>query len=144
MRKAKSVHDDLLQGVGVLVVDDEEDARELLTTVLQLYGAEVKTVDSAAEALAAIDEWLPDVLVVDIGLPEEDGYGLILKVRALEAQQGARMPALALTAYARRVDRERALAAGFQAHLAKPADPSELVSVVAQLSKAGFVISEST
>jgi len=141
MRNANCLSSDILQGVWVLIVEDEHDAREVLTLVLKLYRAEVMAVGSAAEALTAMDEWLPDVLVVDIGLPDEDGYALMRRLRSLKPDQGGRVPALALTAFSRTGDRKRALSAGFQAHMVKPADPAELVSVVAQLSKAGFVIS---
>jgi CheY-like chemotaxis protein len=141
MRNAKCLRSDILQGVWVLIVEDEHDAREVLSLVLKLYRADVMAVGSAAEALTAMDEWLPDVLVVDIGLPDEDGYTLMRKVRSLKPQQGGRIPALALTAFSRTRDRQQALSAGFQAHMVKPADPAELVNVVAQLSKAGFVVS---
>lgn len=141
MRNAKCLRSDILQGVWVLIVEDEHDAREVLSLVLKLYRADVMAVGSAAEALTAMDEWLSDVLVVDIGLPDEDGYTLMRKVRSLKPQQGGRIPALALTAFSRTRDRQQALSAGFQAHMVKPADPAELVNVVAQLSKAGFVVS---
>ena len=89
---------------------------------------------SAAEALEVIREWLPDVLVSDIGMPGEDGYALIRKLRASEAEREANIPALALTAFSRPEDRLRALSAGFQTRLAKPAEPDQLVAVVARLS----------
>jgi CheY-like chemotaxis protein len=124
-----------LRGVRVLVVDDEADARELLTLIFTHYGAEVRAVASAAEALAAMDRWVPDVLVSDIGMPDDDGYSLIRKIRALDIDHGGNVPALALTAYSRSEDRTRALSAGFHRHLSKPADPVDLVTAVASLSK---------
>jgi len=124
-----------LRGVRVLVVDDEADARDLLSLIFSHYGAEVRAAASAAEALAAIDQWLPDVLVSDIGMPDDDGYALIRKVRALDTDHGGNVPALALTAFSRSEDRTRALSAGFHRHLSKPADPFDLVAAVASLSK---------
>ena len=123
-----------LEGVRMLVVDDEPDARELLTVVLQRYGAEVTAVASAGEALAALARSPLDVLVSDIGMPGEDGYALIRKVRALDVDQGGGIPAAALTAYAREEDRRRALSAGFQMHVSKPIEPIQLASVVAALA----------
>jgi len=124
----------LLQGVRVLVVDDEADARELLTTLLGQYGAEVIAVTSASEALEALHRLKPNVLVSDIGMPEEDGYTLIRQIRMLKAEQGGRIPAVALTAYARTEDRTQALLAGFQLHVPKPVNPDELAVVVANLA----------
>jgi signal transduction histidine kinase len=122
-----------LTGLRVLVVDDEADTRELLRKVLEGCGSEVTTAGSAAEALAAFVESKPDVLVSDIGMPEEDGYELIGKLRTLEAGT-SRIPAIALTAYARLEDRVRALNAGFQVHVPKPIEPAELIAVVASLT----------
>jgi CheY-like chemotaxis protein len=118
----------------VLVVDDEPDARELITTVLEEYKAQVIAVATADAALKAIKQLQPNVLVSDIGMPEEDGYALIRKVRALDAHLGGRIPAVALTAYARAEDRIQALLAGFQQHISKPVDPAELAAVVASLT----------
>lgn len=123
-----------LDGLRVLVVDDEADARDFITTVLQQCGAQVQAVASAAAALLAIQQWKPDVLVSDIGMPESDGYSLIRELRRREAEQGGKIPAAALTAYARTEDRTRALKAGFQIHLPKPIEPAELVTVVASLA----------
>ncbi|MBI3951308.1 MAG: response regulator, partial [Acidobacteria bacterium] len=123
----------ILEGVRVLVVDDEADARELIATVLERSGAEVTTVGSAAEALEALGQLRPDVLVADIGMPGQDGYGLISEVRALAPERGGNTPAVALTAYARLEDRVRALTAGYQIHVSKPVEPRELVTVVASL-----------
>ncbi|MBD1831095.1 ATP-binding protein [Microcoleus vaginatus GB1-A2] len=126
-----------LEGLQILVVDDEADALELLSTILQKYGADVIAVASVKQALTIIEtatDRSPDVLVSDIGMPDEDGYSLICKLRQFEAQRGGRLPAIALTAYARNDDRRQALLAGFQEHLTKPVDAAELVAVVATLT----------
>ena len=123
-----------LQGVRVLVVDDDAGARESVTAVLEQSGASVRAVESAAEAVETLEREPPDVLLSDIAMPGLDGYALLGQARA--RLQGAQLPAAALTAYAGATDRTRALAAGFQAHLAKPVDPAELVAVVAQLAYA--------
>ncbi len=123
-----------LYGLRVLVVDDEPDAREVVAAVLRQSGAEVHSSGSAAEALEQIEAWRPNLLVSDIGMPGEDGYALIKKVRALDAEHRGGIPALALTAYASVEDRLRALSAGFQMHVAKPVDPLQLVEAVASLS----------
>ncbi|MGB7922881.1 MAG: ATP-binding protein [Pyrinomonadaceae bacterium] len=123
-----------LAGLRVLVVDDEPDTLELLRMALTQCQAEVTPVSTAASALRAFEESRPDVLVSDIGMPDEDGYSLIRKVRALEDDNGRRIPAIALTAYAREEDRMRALLAGFQVHIAKPINPAEFVAVVASLA----------
>jgi len=113
------------------VVDDDEDARELVRVMLGNYGAEVIQAASADEALELISRQPPDVLVSDIGLPNEDGYALLRRLRGLP--QTARLPALALTAYASSADHRRALEAGFQRHVSKPVEPVELARVVASL-----------
>ncbi|MBC8124086.1 MAG: response regulator [Gemmatimonadaceae bacterium] len=118
-----------LVGLRILVVDDEPDAREFVTTVLSHCGAEVTATGSVAEAMAAIEA--ADILVSDIGMPGEDGYALIRKVRAL----GKAIPAIALTAYARTEDRTQALLAGFQMHVPKPVEPAELIAAVASLAE---------
>ncbi len=118
----------------VLVVDDEPDARDLIRAVLEGCGAVVTTVSSAQEALAAVRSIGPDVIVSDIGMPAEDGYSFIRKLRASSRDAGGRTPAVALTAYARPEDRTRALVEGFQSHAAKPIDPQELLIVVANLA----------
>ena len=124
-----------LDGVKVLVVDDEPDTREMLRVMVGQYGASVKTCSSSAEALNVLKDWEPDVIVSDIEMPDEDGYELIRKVRRDEASSGARLiPAVALTAYARVEDRMRALSAGYQMHIAKPAEPAELAIVIASLA----------
>jgi PAS domain S-box-containing protein len=123
-----------LEGLRVLVVDDEADTCELLQLILESCGAQVKTASSAAVALEAVAEEVFDVLVSDIGMPDEDGYSLIAKVRALSKERGGRIPAAALTAYAGEESRIRTLRAGFQIHMPKPISPSELVAVVANLA----------
>lgn len=122
-----------LRGARVLVVDDEPDARELVEAVLAESGCEVRIAGSTAEALRLIEQWIPDVLVADIGMPGEDGYELIRKTRAMERRAGFRLAAVALTAYASAEDRERAIAAGFKMHVSKPVEPARLLKVVAQL-----------
>ena len=123
-----------LDGVRVLVVEDEADARHLLAAVLQKRGARVYMAASAAEALEVLQREQPDVLLSDIALQDRDGYELIRQVRALPAERGGRIPAAALTGYGRLEDRMRALSAGFQLHAAKPVEPAELVAVVASLA----------
>ena len=122
-----------IRGVRVLVVDDDPDARELLSTILQQAGAEVVSARSADEALAVFERLRPDVLVSDIGMPDGDGYSLIRRVRLLEDDSGTRVPAVALTAFARAEDRSQALRCGFQAHLPKPIEPGELTALIARL-----------
>ncbi len=126
-----------LTGLRVLAVDDEADARELLREFLQACGSEVVTAGSAAEALRILDNESFDILISDIGMPVEDGYTLIKKIRERSADKGGRIPAIALTAYARVEDRVRALTAGFQIHIPKPVEPVELIAVVASLAN-GF------
>ena len=123
-----------LQGLKVLVVDDEADTRELIREVLKECGSEVITSGSVEEALVALEEHKPDILISDLGMPDEDGYSLISKVRALPSERGGHIPAAALTAYARAEDRMRVLRSGFQFHLPKPVDSAELVTVVASLA----------
>jgi len=128
-----------LAGLSVMIVDDELDARELLVVMLEQRGAEVIAASSAAEALAALENAtngsIPDVLVSDIGMPGQDGFDLISKVRAMDPARGGNIPAIALTAYARSEDRARVLAAGFQHHVAKPVGPSSLAMAVAKLAR---------
>ena len=126
-----------LGGVRVLVVDDQPDARELLGMVLARAGAEVSTAASAAEALELLQTGEVDVLVSDIGMPSADGYALIGRLREMTEARARRPPAVALTAYASEEDRRRALAAGFDAHLPKPVEPAELISVIAGLVARG-------
>jgi PAS domain S-box-containing protein len=124
-----------LRGIKVLVVDDDEDAREMLEAALNSYGAEVITAAGALKALDALASEKIDVLVSDINMPEIDGYELIRRVRAMKPEQGGRIPAVALTAYARAEDRLRALKSGYQTHMPKPVEPAELEVVVATLAK---------
>jgi PAS domain S-box-containing protein len=123
-----------LHGLKVLVVDDEADSRELVREILTHAGADVHVADSAARALDELPGFHPDVLLSDIEMPGESGYGLIRTVRQRPAQEGGRVPAAALTAYARLEDRTRALRAGFQMHVPKPLNPNELVTIVASLA----------
>jgi signal transduction histidine kinase/ActR/RegA family two-component response regulator len=123
-----------LNGLRVLVVDDEPDARQIITTLIQRTGAEVLACESAHEALEALEKWHPDVLMSDIGMPGEDGYSLINKVRSLPADRGGDVPAAAFTAYAREEDRQRALDAGYQMHIAKPVSSGQLVAMIAHLA----------
>jgi PAS domain S-box-containing protein len=122
-----------LAGIRVLVVDDEPDTREVLAVILESYGAEVATVASATEVLTQLDQFQPHVLVSDIGMPNVDGYRLLQQVRTRSLDQGGQIPAIALTAYAREEDRQQALAAGFQEHIAKPIEPDALVKAIATL-----------
>ena len=129
---ASSQSDRPLAGLKILVVDDEPDARHVVRRVLILRGAEVVLADSATMAILVIEKGLPDVMVSDIGMPEQDGYDLIRRIRRTYSE--AQLPAVALTAFARSEDRSQALRAGFQAHIAKPTDPAELATVVAGLA----------
>jgi PAS domain S-box-containing protein len=122
-----------LDGLEVLFVDDEADAREFITIVLEQHGISVTAVASVAEALSVLERSRPDVIISDIRMPDEDGYALIQKVRAIEAEKGWQIPTAALTAYLAE-DRAKALKAGFQLHLHKLAEPTELVAMVAQLA----------
>jgi len=121
-----------LEGAKLLVVDDERDARELLRRILLECRAEVRVAASVAEALSILDHFQPHLLLSDIGMPDQDGFELIRKVRARGAT-AKELPAVALTAFARAEDRRRALLAGFQVHVAKPVDPGELVATIATL-----------
>jgi len=121
----------ILDGLRILVVDDEADSRELVTAILTRCGSEVKCCESTAEALMTFREWKPDLLVSDIGMPKDDGYALIKKLRKLKLKRAKEIPAIALTAYATDDDRARALSAGFQMHVAKPIEPEALVRSIA-------------
>ncbi len=123
-----------LQKISLLVVDDEEDSRTLLKIMLSKAGATVTTASSANQAIELWKKFIPDVLISDIGMPGKDGYSLIREIRALPAEKGGRVPAIALTAYTRTEDRIKAIAAGFQMHLSKPADGAELMTMVASLA----------
>jgi predicted PurR-regulated permease PerM/CheY-like chemotaxis protein len=126
-----------LAGLRVVVVDNEPDALALLVMVLERAGATVASASSVAEAYSLISAARPHVLVSDIGMPQEDGFDLIRHVRNLEDRESRNLPAVALTGYAMPEDRQRAFLAGFQAHVAKPVDPQELISVVADLARQG-------
>jgi CheY-like chemotaxis protein len=123
-----------LAGMHVLFVDDDADARWLITLILAHGGAEVRTAVSVTEALAACDEWRPDILISDIGMPGEDGYTLMKKLRARESERGGHIPAIALTAYGRGEDRRHALSVGYEYHIPKPVEPEELLVAVASLA----------
>jgi PAS domain S-box-containing protein len=123
-----------LNGLRVLIVDDEADSREMLEVILIHLGAEVKAADSAKQALGLLKDWDPDALISDVEMPHEDGYSLIHKVRALEPERGGRIPAIALTGYGRPEDRAQLLAAGYQVHLSKPVNLIHLVDAIANLT----------
>jgi CheY-like chemotaxis protein len=122
-----------LDGVHVLLVEDDEDTRRLLGTMLKRQGAEVTSAASVADAFRLFSERRPDVLVSDIGMPDEDGYELIRKIRALSTEESRSVPALAVTGYATRKDRERSLSAGYQQHMAKPIEQDDLIAAIARL-----------
>ena len=124
-----------LEGMQLLVVDDEDDTREMLIAMLETNGAAVAQASSAAEGRAAFAAAPPDVLVSDIGMPGDNGYSFIASIRALSADEGGKVPAVALTAYARSEDRTKALSAGFSSHVAKPVEAEELVAVIASLAR---------
>jgi PAS domain S-box-containing protein len=122
-------------GLRILVVDDEPDTLEILRIVLKQYGANVRIAVSAADALVVFHEWKPDLLISDLGMPGEDGFSLISKIRALTEEDGGNIPAAALTAYARDEDRIRAINAGFQIHISKPIEPNRLAAKIAELAE---------
>ena len=124
----------LLDGINLLVVDDDPDAREALANLLQLYGARVRLAGSVVEAMAALETELPDVLISDLGMPGDDGYELIRRVRLLPTGAGGRLPSLAVSAYATAEHHKKALRSGFQKHLEKPVAPTDLVTEVARLA----------
>lgn len=125
--------DSPLLGLRILVVDDEADMRELVCAVLEQAGAAVKVTASAAEALLALEQFKPEVLVSDIGMPNIDGYMLIRQIRSRLPEQSSHIPAVALTAYAGEINQQQAIAAGFQRHLSKPVEPAELIQTIATL-----------
>ena len=122
-----------LDGVHVLLVEDDDDSRKLLGTMLKRYGARVTSTKSAAEALNMFSDEVPDLIISDIGMPDEDGYELMRKIRARPVEEGGLTPAIALTGYASRKDRERALATGYQQHIAKPIEQAEMIAAIAAL-----------
>ncbi len=124
-----------LSGLQILVVDDDADMREFLPFMLEQYGATVTAVASAIQALAALSQSQPNLIISDIGMPEMDGYMLMRQIRSLEPEQGGKIPAIALTAYAGEIDHQQAIAVGFQRHISKPVDPEELVKAIASLIK---------
>jgi CheY-like chemotaxis protein len=124
-----------LEGIRVLAVDDDEDSLYLVREILESAGADVTTVTSAGAALDRLSSGRPDVLVADLGMPDMDGFQLIKEIRQLTDPLLRRVPAAALTAYARSTDRARALRSGFEMHLAKPIDPAELVAAVGSLAR---------
>jgi CheY-like chemotaxis protein len=119
--------------VHVLLVEDDDDARKLLGAMLKRYGARVTSTKSAAEALRVFEGELPDVLISDIGMPDQDGYELMRKLRELPPEKGGNTPAIALTGYASRKDRERALNSGYQQHIAKPIEQADIIKAIAAL-----------
>ena len=123
-----------LSGLRVLVVEDDTDIRELLIAVLADAGAVVESAESAASGLNAVRFFQPQLLVSDIGMPDEDGYSFMRRVRALGAHAGGDIPAIALTAFSSDLDRERAIGAGFTVHLTKPIDPIDLICAVKKLA----------
>ncbi|HEX6649165.1 MAG TPA: ATP-binding protein [Pyrinomonadaceae bacterium] len=131
---ASEVNQNLLSGLKVLTVDDQQDTRELITLALGRYGAEVRTSDSASSALKMIADWKPHVVVSDIGLPGMDGYDFMRRVRELEGD-GERIPAIAVTGYAGALDESKALNAGYEIHLSKPIELNELANAIAKLSR---------
>jgi PAS domain S-box-containing protein len=128
-----SIPDSLLAGVEILLVDDQADVREFFTVALSHYGADVKSVASAREALKVLAQSQPDILLSDIGMPIMDGYMLMRQVRTKPPELGGQIPAIALTAYAGEINHQQAIAAGFQKHISKPVDPVELAQAIASL-----------
>ena len=130
----QSVLDQTYQPLEIIVVDDDADSRDFIAFVLEQDGAEVIALPSAQQALHEFPDAKPDVLVSDIGMPEMDGYMLMRQIRALPPDQGGKVRAIALTAYAGEGDSKQALSAGFQQHIAKPIEPNQLVQAVAKLA----------
>jgi CheY-like chemotaxis protein len=126
--------DEILAGVRALVVDDDPDARDLLTALLEARGVEVRTAASAREGLLVLENELPDVILSDLAMPDQDGYDLIRELRRRSAASGGLVPAIAVSAYARAEDSSRSLASGFQIHLTKPIDPNALYSAIERLA----------
>lgn len=122
-----------LNGIRVLIVDDEKDVRDFLTFALPQYGAIATAVTSAREVIKEIEQFKPHVLVSDIGMPLEDGYSLIQRIRSDRDPATKKLPAIALTAYAREEDRQQAIKVGFQTHLAKPVDPEALAIAISRI-----------
>ena len=127
-------HSDLLRGLKILTVDDQQDTRELIALALGRYGAEVRASESATHALEMIKDWKPHVVVSDIGLPEMDGYDFMRRLREIEGD-GERIPAIAVTGYAGAMDESKALNAGYALHLSKPIELSALATAIAKVSR---------
>jgi CheY-like chemotaxis protein len=132
-----------LRGLRVLAVDDEADSREVVAAVLASCGALVVTAASVPEAMTVFERERPDVVLSDIGMPGEDGYAFVARLRALPLRDGGATPAACLTGYASLDDRRRALLAGFTMHVAKPIDPADLVAVVASLARMARALTSS-
>src|SRR5215472_15666427 len=125
---------DNLAGIRILVVEDDDDTRELLKLLLESQGGAVMATATVPEALTAYDQSRPNVLVADIGMPDYNGYTLIGRVRARDRERGSIVPAIALTAFTTAIDRDTVLSAGFQVHMPKPFEPNRLISVIADLA----------
>jgi CheY-like chemotaxis protein len=126
---------DALNGIHVLVVEDDDDTRELLRVLLETHGSDVTAAASVQEALSAYDQSLPQVIVADIGMPDYNGYTLIGRVRARDRERGGNItPAIALTAFTTAIDRDTVLSAGFQVHMPKPFEPGRLITVISELA----------
>jgi CheY-like chemotaxis protein len=125
---------DPLKGIHILVVEDEDDARELLKVLLETHGAAVTVTSSVPEAVSAYDQSRPHVIVADIGMPHQNGYTLIGRIRGRDRERGDIVPAIALTAFATAMDRDTALSAGFQVHMSKPFEPNRLIAVIQDLA----------
>jgi len=124
-----------LKGIRVLVVEDDDDTRELLRVLLETHGSNVTAAASVQEALSSYDQSLPHVIVADIGMPDYNGYTLIGRVRARDRERGGNItPAIALTAFTTAIDRDTVLSAGFQVHMPKPFEPSRLITVISELA----------
>jgi CheY-like chemotaxis protein len=126
--------DGTLQGIKILVVEDDEDTRELLKVLLETNGGDVIATSSVQEALSSYDQSRPRVIVADIGMPDYNGYTLIGRVRARDREYGNIVPAIALTAFTTAIDRDTVLSAGFQVHMPKPFEPNRLISVISELA----------
>jgi CheY-like chemotaxis protein len=135
MGRRDPLPNDALVGVHILVIDDDEDARELMRTVLSYCGALVNVARSARDGLTAIQQLLPDVIVCDIAMPHHDGYWFVQSLRGLPAAEGGALPVVAITAYGQVHGPDRTLPAGFQAHVRKPIDPWELCSILVGLTR---------
>jgi CheY-like chemotaxis protein len=124
---------DVLKGIHILVVEDDDDTRELLKVLLETHGGIVVATASVQEALSAYDRSRPNVIIADIGMPEYNGYTLIGRVRARDREYRTIVPAIALTAFATAIDRDTVLSAGFQIHMPKPFEPTRLISIISDL-----------